>query len=197
LETHFVTRTTEPLVELVDPGGQAIGVCGKLAAHVAPGLLHRAFSVFLIDPEGKIVLQRRAASKYHSAGLWSNSCCGHPEPGQDGADAASRRLGQELGAEVPPGALIDAGSTTYAIRDTRSGLWEREFDHLYVAKLAAELRPNPQEVSEVTHMSLEELVRLDLAGPTFTSWLATVVTAVLPVLSEVVAAATRRADQPI
>ena len=83
-------------VVLVDSSDREVGTEEKLAAHQR-GVLHRAFSVFVFDPSGRLLLQRRAAIKYHSAGLWSNSCCGHPSPGEKTIDAAGRRLG-DLGS---------------------------------------------------------------------------------------------------
>lgn len=175
---------TEPMVELVDTTGRPVGQCDKLAAHQAPGQLHRAFSVFLLDTSGRIVLQRRAASKYHSAGLWSNSCCGHPAPGQDPAEAASVRLRDELGAEIAPGDLLNAGRTIYAVMDAGSGLWEREWDHLFVANLAAELHPNPHEVGAIACVSLRDLDDGRHPGP-FAAWFPAALAAVRPVIEQV------------
>src|SRR3954466_12617715 len=81
---------------LVDEHNRAAGTAGKQAVHRA-GLLHRAFSIFLVDSKGRIVLQQRHPRKYHSGGLWANSCCGHPRPGERTIAAAARRLDEELG----------------------------------------------------------------------------------------------------
>ena len=81
---------------LVDESNRATGSAGKTAVHRA-GLLHRAFSIFIVDDRGRIVLQQRSPKKYHSGGLWANSCCGHPRPGERTIAAARRRLGEELG----------------------------------------------------------------------------------------------------
>src|SRR4051794_16519236 len=83
-------------VILVSPTDRATGRAEKLAAH-AEGKRHRAFSIFLVDRRGRILLQRRQRTKYHSAGLWANSCCGHPRPGERTLSAARRRLSEELG----------------------------------------------------------------------------------------------------
>ncbi|CAM5402472.1 Isopentenyl-diphosphate Delta-isomerase [Streptomyces violarus] len=85
------------LLELVDEDGVTIGTAEKLAAHQPPGQLHRAFSVFLFDEHGRLLLQRRALGKYHSPGVWSNTCCGHPYPGEAPFAAAARRTFEELG----------------------------------------------------------------------------------------------------
>jgi len=95
----------------------------KLRAHRTP-VLHRAFSVFVLDEHGAMLLQRRAAGKYHSAGLWSNACCGHPRPGEPVAAAAERRLAEEMGIRCP---LVPAGSVSYSL-DVGDGLREDEFN---------------------------------------------------------------------
>src|SRR5262245_48862013 len=109
----------ELLVELVDERGRTTGVTRKLAAHRPPGQLHRAISIFLLDASGRLLIQRRARAKYHSGGLWSNTCCSHPAPGEAPADAAVRRLREELGVE--PTDLTEAGSTVYDVTDPVSG----------------------------------------------------------------------------
>src|SRR5258708_16941923 len=85
------------LLELVDENGVTTGTAEKLSAHLAPGRLHRAFSVFLFDEDGRLLLQRRALGKYHSPGVWSNTCCGHPYPGEQPFVAAARRTAEQLG----------------------------------------------------------------------------------------------------
>ena len=87
----------EHLVELVDDGGRVLGETTVAAAHQPPGRLHRAFSVLLVDPAGRVLLQQRAAVKTRFPLRWANSCCGHPLPGQSLTDAANRRLTEELG----------------------------------------------------------------------------------------------------
>src|SRR5262249_61960364 len=86
---------------LVDEGNRATGSAGKTAIHRA-GLLHRAFSIFIVDERGRIVLQQRSPKKYHSGGLWANSCCGHPRPGERTVTAARRRLAEERGVDSGP-----------------------------------------------------------------------------------------------
>src|SRR5688500_13940882 len=100
-----MTQAASPdivMVELVDADGNTIGLAEKLAAHQPTGQLHRAFSVFLLGEEdgpnsGSVLMQRRALTKYHSPGRWSNTCCSHPFPGEAPADAVARRVGEELG----------------------------------------------------------------------------------------------------
>ena len=91
-----MTREETP-VELVDADGTAMGEATVAVAHTAPGLLHRAFSVLLFDPDGRLLLQQRAAGKTRFPLRWANACCGHPAPGEPVAEAAARRLGDELG----------------------------------------------------------------------------------------------------
>jgi isopentenyl-diphosphate delta-isomerase len=176
---------SETLVELVDTRGHAIGVSTKLAAHDPPGQLHRAFSVFLIDPDGRVLIQRRALSKYHSAGLWSNTCCGHPAPGEDVSSAAARRLADELGIRIEPIDLHVAAQVTYELSDPVSGRIEREYDHVLVGRSAAIPAPNRDEVAEVALAAFDDLAPARINGPEFTAWFPIVLDAALPMLLNV------------
>jgi len=166
----------EPLVELVDASGAPAGVLGKLAAHEPPGRRHRAVSVFLVDPGGDVLIQRRAAGKYHSGGLWSNTCCGHPEPGERPEAAARRRLADELGLRLGPGELDEVGTVDYDIGDPESGLVEREHNHVFVGRVPGPPLPNPAEVDAVATVRLEVLggsgtgVPGGPDGTPFTAW---------------------------
>jgi len=137
---------------LVNAQNRAIGRAEKRQVHEA-GLLHRAFSIFLIDPAGRILLQQRHPAKYHSGGLWTNSCCGHPHPGEQTVRAAQRRLGEELGASCP---LRFGFLTRY---DTRfaNGLIENEIVYVYFGLAPADITPNPEEISALELVSLAEL----------------------------------------
>src|SRR5689334_7965348 len=110
-------------VVLVDERDREVGTMPKLAAH-AEGALHRAFSVFVLNAAGELLLQRRAAAKYHCGGLWTNSCCGHPRPGEPVADAARRRLREEMGFDCE---LASVGSFVYRA-EVGGGLVEHEYD---------------------------------------------------------------------
>ena len=99
------------MLELVDEDGATIGTAEKLAAHQPPGQLHRAFSVFLFDEQGRLLLQRRALGKYHSPGVWSNTCCGHPYPGEAPFAAAARRTYEELGISLAREQIVPGGGT--------------------------------------------------------------------------------------
>lgn len=152
---------------LVNERNRAIGQAEKAAVHAA-GLLHRAFSIFLVDTKGQLLLQRRSRAKYHSAGLWANSCCGHPRPGESTRRAARRRLGEELGAEAP---LRYAFQARYCTK-LRNGLTENELVYVYFGVTPLQLVPNLDEVSGMTRMSLPAL-RADIARRPhrYTYWL--------------------------
>ncbi|MDX3098481.1 isopentenyl-diphosphate Delta-isomerase [Streptomyces sp. ME19-03-3] len=169
------------LLELVDEAGATIGTAEKLSAHLPPGRLHRAFSVFLFDGAGRLLLQRRAAGKYHSPGVWSNTCCGHPYPDEPPFVAAARRTGEELG--VAPALMREAGTVRYNHPDPASGLVEQEYNHLFVGLVTAPLDPDPEEIGETAFVSPAELDALRAAGP-FSAWFPTVLDAALPAVRE-------------
>jgi isopentenyl-diphosphate delta-isomerase len=163
------------LVELVDGAGAAAGACPVAEAHTAPGRLHRAFSVLLYDPAGRVLLQQRAAVKTRFALRWSNTCCGHPAPGQDPAAAASARLTEELGiapAQITP--LVEAGVYCYRAEDAGSRYVEHEWDHIFVATLVeGDLSPDEGEVADIRWVSPGPLAAEVAALPArFTPWLA-------------------------
>jgi isopentenyl-diphosphate delta-isomerase len=166
-------------LELVDVEGRTVGTSEKIAAHRMPGVLHRAFSVFLLDSEGRMLLQRRALTKYHSPGVWSNSCCGHPCPGEAPFHAATRRTIEELG--VAPSLLAAAGTVTYYRPDPASGLDEHEFNHLFVGLVEAPAEPDPDEVDDITFVTPGELAERQ-ASATFSAWFGDVLDAARPAL---------------
>ena len=112
-------------VILVDENDVQTGVMEKMQAH-REGLLHRAFSVFILNHKGEMLLQKRAGNKYHSAGLWSNACCSHPAPGESTMQAATRRLQEEMGFSCE---LKETGSFIYAVQ-FENGLIENEYDQI-------------------------------------------------------------------
>ena len=144
---------TDDLI-LVDGRNRAIGRAEKWAVHQA-GLLHRAFSIFLVEADGRLLLQQRSRAKYHSGGLWANSCCGHPRPGERTLAAARRRLGEELGATVP---LRYAFRAQYCTA-LPNGLTENEIVYVFFGVAPPAFAPNPAEVSSLTRLSLPELKR--------------------------------------
>jgi isopentenyl-diphosphate delta-isomerase len=158
----------EERVILVDPDDEAIGTAAKLEAHTS-GALHRAFSVFVMNRRGEILLQRRADGKYHSGGRWSNTCCGHPRPGEETADAAARRLGEEMGFGCDLRWLF---AFTYRV-EMEDGLWEHEIDHVFLGRHDADPSPDPEEVGEWRWVSPRTLrAEMDRAPDRFTPWLA-------------------------
>jgi isopentenyl-diphosphate delta-isomerase len=153
-------------VVLVDEKDREVGVMEKMEAH-QKALLHRAFSVFIFNARGEMLLQRRAFAKYHSGGLWTNACCSHPRPGEAVAAAAGRRLQEELGFSVP---LTEAFHFIYkAFFD--NGLTEYEFDHVLTGFYDGEIYPNREEVEDVRWLTIQD-IRTDLeARPAvYTAW---------------------------
>ncbi len=132
-------------VILVDEQDNPIGTEEKLRAHQDGGKLHRAFSVFIFNDRGELLLQRRARRKYHFGGLWTNTCCSHPRETETLTEAVHRKLVQELGFDT---AVEEALAFTYRAVDADSGLTEHEFDHVFTGVYNADPRPNPDEVQE-------------------------------------------------
>ena len=139
---------------LVDEGNRAVGAAGKNAVH-RRGLLHRAFSIFMVDETGRILLQQRNPRKYHSGGLWANSCCGHPRPGERTAAAARRRLYEELGIDNP----LAFGFFARYRAALDHGMQENEFVYVYFGALRGEPKPDPAEVAKVELASVYEIKR--------------------------------------
>ncbi|KPI16510.1 Isopentenyl-diphosphate Delta-isomerase [Actinobacteria bacterium OK074] len=169
------------LLELVDESGTTIGTAEKLTAHQPPGQLHRAFSVFLFDEQGRLLLQQRALGKYHSPGVWSNTCCGHPYPGESPFAAAARRTWEELG--ISPSLLAEAGTVRYNHPDPASGLVEQEFNHLFVGLVQSPVRPDPEEVGDYVFVTAAELAERHEKDP-FSAWFMTVLDAARPAIRE-------------
>lgn len=162
-------------VILVDADNREIGTCGKLEAHER-GLLHRAFSIFVFHPDGRLLLQQRAQHKYHSGGLWTNTCCSHPRPGEAVLEAAHRRLMEEMGFDC---ALEEVHTFTYRV-SFPNGLTEHEYDHVIVGVSDAVPAVNTEEVGEWRWVAPDEL-RADIeAHPDrYTYWFRTVLEEVL------------------
>jgi isopentenyl-diphosphate delta-isomerase len=146
-------------VVTIAPDGSLGPSVGRLLAHQPPGILHLAVSVALVDPHGRWLLQRRAASKAAFPDRWANSCCTHPEPGEEPADAARRRVSQELGLDVV--GLEAAGTFTYQAPDPVSGLVEHELDHVFVGMLDTSVAaPDPAEIGELARLPLGDALDL-------------------------------------
>ncbi len=160
---------TAPHVVLVDGHDREIGVEEKVRAHVL-GLLHRAVSAFVFNTAGELLLQRRAARKYHCGGAWSNTACGHPQSGESPITAASRRLRQEMGIDCP---LHSAGAFLYRL-PVGQGLIEHEYDHLFWGQSDETPAPDPHEVEDWRWMPLHTLAHDLRRHPThYSPWLPT------------------------
>ena len=167
VERKYLVRDELESVVLVDDQNNAIGSCGKINAH-RDGKLHRAFSILIINSDGELLLQQRAASKYHFAQRWSNTCCGHPRPGEQTLAAARRRLGEEFGFSVP---LEEVTDLQYRVRDPHSNLIEHEHLHVFLGRYSGEPCPNPDEVSDYRWMLPTRVRRsLTLCPDVFTPW---------------------------
>jgi isopentenyl-diphosphate delta-isomerase len=153
-------------VILVDEQDTPVGTMEKLEAH-QKGLLHRAFSVFAFNGRGELLLQRRAPHKYHSAGLWTNTCCSHPSPGEETEAAAHRRLQEEMGFDCP---LQHVGSLTYRT-EFDNGLTEHEFDHVFTGRFDGEPALNLDEADASRWISKHDLhAELSAHPEHFTYW---------------------------
>ena len=139
-------------VVLVDENDQPIGQMEKQAAHVTPHL-HRAFSVFIFNSKGELLLQQRALSKYHSPGLWTNTCCSHPRAGETTAQAAQRRLMEEMGMTCE---MREVYTFIYKA-PVGQGLTEHELDHVFIGQSDDEPNINRDEVESWKYMSLNDL----------------------------------------
>jgi len=154
------------LIILVDERDRRVGVAPKLDAHIH-GWRHRAFSVFVINDRHEVLLQKRAAAKYHSGKLWTNTCCGHPRPGEHVARAAHRRLREEMGFTCE---LNPIGEIQYSL-DVGNGLVEREYLHLFVGQWNGQPVPAPDEVCAWRWSAPSAIDALIARQPSrFTAW---------------------------
>lgn len=161
----------ERQIILVNEKDQKLGTEEKIKAH-REGLLHKAFSIFLVDGEGNTLIQKRAEGKYHSGGLWSNSCCSHQYEGESTFESAGRCLKDELGieAKLDWNSLMETGFFKYYA--DLGEMKEHEMDHVFVVYLGKEpeVVPNPEEVSEVRWLSCQEIDRELQEGVEYTAW---------------------------
>ena len=153
-------------VILVNENDEVTGTAEKMEAH-QKGWLHRAFSIFVFNSKGEMLIQQRALEKYHSGGLWTNACCSHPRPGEEVKAAAMRRLKEELGFEADLTKVFDF--IYKASFD--NGLTEYEFDHVFVGKYEGDIHPNIHEVQDYCYKSLDEIERSLQSHPEkYTAW---------------------------
>lgn len=159
-------KPMDEMLILVNANDELIGHGTKLHVH-QKGMMHRAFSILVFDSGNRLLLQKRASRKYHSAGLWSNSCCGHPRQDEDTDAAAHRRLREEMGFDC---GLHEVTSLVY--RAAVSGdLIEHEYDHIYVGIFDGKPEANPEEVSDWQWLGLPQLRACVATRPgDFTVW---------------------------
>ena len=154
-------------VILVDRNDTEIGLMPKMEAHLT-GVLHRAFSVFIFNTKGQLLLQQRALDKYHSGGKWTNTCCSHPRIGEDTKDAANRRLLEEMGMNCD---LIYGFNFLYKA-DVQDGLLEHEYDHVYFGITDDKPLINKAEVADYKYIELSALQNDLINQPEqYTEWL--------------------------
>ena len=153
-------------VVLVDKNDNAIGTMEKQQAHVE-GALHRAFSIFIFNSENQLLLQKRASSKYHCGGLWTNTCCSHPRENEIVLDAATRRLQEEMGMQCE---LKPIFSFVYKAQ-FENGLTEHEYDHVFVGHSDQLPKLNAEEAEDYRYIGLEELhTEIKVSPQNFTPW---------------------------
>ena len=153
-------------VVLINPEDEVLGSMEKMQAH-ENGLLHRAFSVFLFNEKGEMLLQKRAATKYHSPNQWTNAVCSHPRINETYEAGAKRRLAEELGI------IVDIEEKFHFIYKAKVGenLWEHELDHVFTGLYSGKFNLSPEEVSEVRYILMEDLEAEMLSNPEyFTEW---------------------------
>ena len=157
----------EERVVLVDTNDQPLGLMPKMEAH-EKGVLHRAFSVFILNDAGELMLQQRALHKYHSPGLWTNTCCSHQRNGESNIVAGKRRLQEEMGLDCT---LTFAFKFVYKVNFS-NGLSEHECDHVYFGYSDALPQANPLEVQNYKYIGLDELQEeLSKNADNYSEWL--------------------------
>ena len=151
---------------LVDENDVPTGTMEKMEAH-QKAMLHRAFSIFIFNSKGDMLLHQRASNKYHSPGLWTNACCSHPREGQQTIEAAEIRLQQEMGFTIP---LKKAFDFTYkAALD--NGLTEHEYDHVFIGTYDGDIQPDEDEVKDFCFVNMSEIRSAIQSHPQkYTEW---------------------------
>jgi len=164
---------------LVDKKDNQIGVEEKIKAHLE-GKLHRAFSIFLFNAKGEMLIQKRAKGKYHSGSLWSNACCSHPRPNQDIKQEAKTRLKEEMGIDYDSKDLKEIFSFIYKAK--LGDLIEYEFDHVFMGKFEGNPKPNKEEAEDWKWVNPEELKKDVKENPEkYTEWFRIILDRVLKV----------------
>ncbi|HLD85599.1 MAG TPA: isopentenyl-diphosphate Delta-isomerase [archaeon] len=155
------------MIILVDENDKQIGIMEKIEAHSNGAHLHRAFSIFVFDSAGKMLLQKRAKTKYHCPGIWTNACCSHPNDGETLEKAVHRKLKQEFGFDCP---LHKAFNFTYKA-PFDNGMTEWEFDHVFIGTYDGKINANPDEIDEWKYVDIDELKKDVKKNPEkYTPW---------------------------
>jgi isopentenyl-diphosphate delta-isomerase len=153
-------------VVLVDENDHEVGIAEKMNAHIEPKL-HRAFSIFIVNSKGELLIQQRALGKYHCPGLWANTCCSHPRPGEALEQAAHRRLQEEMGFDTD---LERVFSFIYKA-EFDNGLTEMEYDHVFVGKWDGQPKINLEEVAAYEWVPVNELTaKIEEEPGKYTAW---------------------------
>lgn len=165
--TGELGRLMEEQVVLVDIQDKEVGTCPKLKAH-KEGLLHRALSVFIFNPEGLMLIHQRAHDKYHCGGLWTNACCSHPRPNEPVHAAALRRIQEEMGFSCD----IEEAFCLLYHAPVGKDLFEHEFDHVFIGTYAGDkITPDPNEVAAYRWVAVPDLLEeMSCAKESFTPW---------------------------
>lgn len=153
---------------LVDENDNQIGFEEKIKAHENGGKLHRAFSIFVFNSKGDMLIQLRSKKKHHFGGLWTNTCCSHPLKGEKLEDAVHRKLKQEFGFDTKLKELL---SFIYRADDPKGDLTEHEFDHVFIGTFDGKPKPNPEEIDDWKWASIKE-IKADLENhpENYTPW---------------------------
>lgn len=160
------TKPKNIIITLVNEQDEICGYEEKMKVH-EKGLLHRAFSVLIFNQKGEMLIHQRAFSKYHSPGLWTNACCGHPNEGESNHDAAYRRLGEEMGFQTE----LSYQFTFHYRAEFTNGLIENEIDHVYFGEFDGSFVVNPEEVADFKWLSLSEIRKqMEESSEKFTVW---------------------------
>lgn len=161
-------------INIVDIEGNRIGSIGKLDAH-EKGTLHEAFSIFVFDNDNRLLLQKRNSAKYHSGGLWTNTCCSHPKVDEKLEAAIHRRLQEEMGFDCE---LKEVFSFTYRTERFTNNLIENEFDHVFIGHVdSVTIKSDPNEVTSHKWITLEDLKNdISISPDKYTEWLKIIMT---------------------
>lgn len=153
-------------VVLVNEMDHPIGTAEKMEAH-RKGLLHRAFSVFIFDNTGRMLLQKRAKEKYHGGDLWTNACCSHPSANDEIKNSAEIRLHEELGFTTSLKKIFEFKYRA----EVENDLIEHEYDHVFAGEYNGSIHPNPNEVSDYCYKDISEIKKSLAENPSqFTFW---------------------------